>query len=114
MTQMWLLLSLIALKHTQVTALNTHNSLRSITAAPNACANIMVDAPQSLQNGEMGRAMFSAGGRTGACFLAPVPWAMAARLYLPSLLGHLHPLKGVAWASAQKRTDRKGFFPFYF
>jgi hypothetical protein len=24
----------------------------------------MVDAPQSLQNGEMGRAMFSAGGRT--------------------------------------------------
>jgi hypothetical protein len=64
MTQMWLLLSLIALKHTQVTTLNTHNSLRSITAAPNACANIMVDAPQSLQHGEMGRAMFSAGGRT--------------------------------------------------
>ena len=64
MTQMWLLLSLIALKHTQVTTLNTHNSLRSITAAPNACANIMVDASQSLQHGEMGRAMFSAGGRT--------------------------------------------------
>jgi hypothetical protein len=76
MTQMWLLLSLIALKHTQVTTLNTHNSLRSITAAPSACANIMVDAPQSLQHGEMGRAMFSAGGRTLAL---PVLFALFQR-----------------------------------
>jgi hypothetical protein len=109
MTQMWLLLSLIALKHTQVTALNTHNSLRSITAAPNACANIMVDASQSLQHGEMGRAMFSAGGRTigGRSNVTQVE---QTRGILSTLGGLIQVIRSLAKSSDGKRSVGDEFY----
>ena len=109
MTQMWLLLSLIALKHTQVTTLNTHNSLRSITAAPNACANIMVDAPQSLQHGEMGRAMFSAGGRTigGRSNVTQVE---QTRGILSTLGGLIQVIRSLAKSSGGKRSVGDEFY----
>ena len=109
MTQMWLLLSLIALKHTQVTTLNTHNSLRSITAAPNACANIMVDASQSLQHGEMGRAMFSAGGRTigGRSNVTQVE---QTRGILSTLGGLIQVIRSLAKNSSGKRSVGDEFY----